>query len=224
MIQQLGPPQPRAQCAGCNHTKVNGTSGAYEEFKRFEDLLESNIALSDEIELSKVLAKAFESIRQKANQNRDPKLPEIEKWHASTIWFHYHEHIIDAGITRYKRLRQIANMVEAQYRKKCWEKIIVNGVECEVPNGAEFKTYRNMVELEAKMFADPRGGMFFSSGGAGVPSDDVRSMIGASRKRMHAQNVALYTGTSIAARTATAGVGSTVSAQGVKRSRIGSGM
>ncbi len=213
VLAELGQPDPPDKCFGCTHGRADSVSIAFEPYRKMEDLFEQKLRITSEIELARMLAKYFEKeVRVPANANRRKDEPEIVVWTAATIWFHFRRHDDDFTIKRHGRLRMLDEFIYAQYAFKCWTSEMIDGEERVVPDREGWKVLNDMLKTEGRLYGqNPRTAMF-SNSGVGLPSEDARSLVNMSKRRLHTLNAARFSGTSIAARTANAGVGSTVQA------------
>jgi len=218
VIAELGHPDPPSRCFGCTHGREDSASIAYEPYRRMETLFQSKLSTADDIELARILANYFEkAVRQRANANRRDGEEPVTSWTAATIYFHFRSHIDDFAIKRHGRIRMMDNLVYRQYTYNSWTSQMIDGEEQAVPDPIGWKVLKEMLHTEARLYGqNPRTAMF-STSGVGLSSEEARPLVNMSKRRVYSTNTARFSGTSIAARSSNAGVGSTVQGAGAKR-------
>ncbi len=115
--EQLGPPQQKADCAGCEYLSDKEMAALpYEEFQELADLIRRKIAKTTSINLARFIEAKYEKIRQDINNDLDPGEEPLLEWKAATILDHLQGlHIEDPELYDHfniKRLKELARIAE----------------------------------------------------------------------------------------------------------------
>jgi hypothetical protein len=211
MYAELGEPQPQSECFACNRGRRDSAAIAYESYRKMENMFDTGLSVKRTITLCTQLEDYFERfVRKPANRcMRDGEDP-IPEWRAATIYMHIKVHMVDTGVNRDSFLRMYIEGIHAQYAYRCWQYATVEGRRVRVPRDKGWLVLDKMVARAKSLTVQNMKNAAFSWTGIGTPREESRPMIQLSKKRMYSQNSARFAGTSIAARAASAGSGSTV--------------
>jgi hypothetical protein len=168
LIKELGPPKLKSKCFGCKRGSLNQAATSYDKWNMLIKTFNDNYIYGDWVELAKTLEEIFEKhIRMPANKYKEPHKDSIPEWDASTIFFHFYDHIFVASINLTKRLRQVTRMIDSHYENNMWEEDKAFGSikRIKTPKNKgeidQIKIYKELVMLEKSLLnTDPKKSKF----------------------------------------------------------------
>jgi hypothetical protein len=148
IINKFGEPDPPLMCFGCKRGKIGQAATNFENWNKMINLFLTGYLSGNWVALAEQLYIFFEkSIRRPANKLKQFYQEEIPEWTASTIFFHFYEHLRDATIIYAKRLYQISTMLDYHIKYNTYEQNIYNKNQYRVKSD-ELKTLKELLTLE----------------------------------------------------------------------------
>jgi hypothetical protein len=189
-------PQSAVNCFGCTHGR-RGAGVTFENYKNIERTFNEKLSTTEAVSLARTLARQYENLRQKANKQRQDDEPEMPPWDAATIYDHFMFHMNDFTLRTSSRLKMLNTLIKYQYENGCWLTTGRGRRKRVVPSTAGIKILKDLITLEARLYAQKPRTAMFSSAGIGTNSDEVRSFIEKDKLAFHTINASQLKGSSV---------------------------